>query len=91
MCPQKRVQQREHSSSAGCPNLQRNAWRDITLSSMMPQSTAVYKLVRQFSLSAEAVRVDDISCSLLTRGPNGPDIAHLGILPQFGQNPFRGY
>ena len=21
-----------------------------------------------------------------TRGPNGPDIAHLGILPQFGQN-----
>ena len=23
----------------------------------------------------------------LTRGPNGPDIAHLGNLPQFGQNP----
>ena len=21
---------------------------------------------------------------LTTRGPNGPDIAHLGILPQFG-------
>ena len=53
--------------------------------------TTVYKLVRQFSLSAEAVRVNDFSRSLLTRGPNGPDIAHLGCLPQFGQNPFRGY
>ena len=28
---------------------------------------------------------------LQTRGPNGPDIAHLGILPQFGQNSFSGY
>ena len=27
----------------------------------------------------------------LTRGPNGPDIAHLGILPNFGQSPFNGY
>ena len=27
----------------------------------------------------------------VTRGPNGPDIAHLGISPHFGQNPFSGY
>ena len=25
------------------------------------------------------------------RGPNGPDIGHLGILPHFGQSPFIGY
>ena len=27
----------------------------------------------------------------LTRGQNGPDIAHLGILPQFDQTPFSDY
>ena len=26
-----------------------------------------------------------------TRGPNGPDIALQGILPQSGENPFSGY
>ena len=26
-----------------------------------------------------------------TRSPNGLDIAHLSISPQFGQNPFSGY
>ena len=32
------------------------------------------------------------NCTLyLTRGPNGPDISHMGILPQFGQNPLNGY
>ena len=27
----------------------------------------------------------------MTRGPNGPDIAHLGILLQVGQNSLSGY
>ena len=44
------------------------------------------------------VGIIDFTCDLLlgctktdfrTIGPNGPDIAHLGILPQFDQNPFR--
>ena len=34
-------------------------------------------------------RVDPIL--KLTRGLKGPDIPHVGILPQFGQNPFTGY
>ena len=25
-----------------------------------------------------------------TRSPDEPDIAHMGILPQFGHNPFSG-
>ena len=31
------------------------------------------------------------SKTIQTRGPNGPNIAHLGILLQFGQTPSSGY
>ena len=32
-----------------------------------------------------------VGCKMETRGPFGPDIAHMGILSQFGQNPFSCY
>ena len=43
----------------------------------------------------QAIRIKfplvQFGCTIKARGPNGPDIAHLSILPQFGQNPSSDY